>query len=1085
MADKARNVVLNFKMDGQVQYAQTLKQINMVMNTAAKEYKNHIVAMGKDASATDKLAAEKKKLEIQMEGAAKRTAMLRAEYEAMSKDTNTTAEQLNRMYGRLLDAERAETSLGDAMKRVNDGLSDQALEAREAKVELNKLQDGTKLLEAEQKSLTSSFKLQKAELGANADESDKLELAQKQLQQQMEMTNRIVNNLEQQLDQSKRAYGENSVEVRQLEAKLNDAKSSVKNFENSLEKMGASADDAGDDMQELNKKMDLNNLMEAGEILQGISDKLIEIGKMAMEVSKEFAKSQKQMKLSLGLTEEEASKLSKVAQEVWKNGFGSELSEATDAVGQLYGLLGDTPDAELQHLSQGVLRLSEVFGLDVTEAMTGAASLMRNFGMDGEESLNYITFALQRTTGQFRTDFVDALTELNPTFKGMGASADEAFEMMIAAQESGMENFDALSSLTQGFTDNVSAGGEDIQDVFKSLGGNANKTFKEFEKGGATAYDVFVATAQQLGEMDDKTQLNKLGAEIFGDVWTEAGADAITSLGFVNGKIGETNGKLDEMAEKNPGGNLEASFRDLQAKFEPIGKKITESLTPVIDGLGKLFDAFSKLSGADQTFLVVLGSLMAIAIILIPIIAALAVSFGALQISLLPVIMGIAGLAAVITGIILVIQNWGNITDWLSEKWTEFSSWFGELWSNLVTACEEGWSATVEYFSQAWSDFITMMHEFFAPIGQFFSDLWSGIVETASEWWGNLVETATNFWSQLTLAWEATWSTIMTVLDPIISLITTLLEGAWLTITAGAQIAWLAFKEYIVNPVSEAFDWVSGKIGELGTWLSEQWEAIKLAAQLAWSLFKQYIIDPITEVYNWVKGKIGEMVNWINEKWSAVKSATERAWSAVKEHIIQPISNAYNSVVEKVTSMYNSMVEKFDSIKNSAKEKFEAAKNFIVDPIKSAVETVGEWIDKIKSFFSDLVLKIPTPEMPKLPHFSLETNTKSFFGKEITYPTGIDVEWRAKGAIFTRPTIFGANGGKLQGAGETGPEAVLPLNAKTLGDIGRGIAAHMPQSDNNRPIILQVDGKTFAQITGDYTDAEGGTRIRRIQRGLA
>ncbi|MBO1909660.1 hypothetical protein J4G37_33280, partial [Microvirga sp. 3-52] len=40
-------------------------------------------------------------------------------------------------------------------------------------------------------------------------------------------------------------------------------------------------------------------------------------------------------------------------------------------------------------------------------------------------------------------------------------------------------------------------------------------------------------------------------------------------------------------------------------------------------------------------------------------------------------------------------------------------------------------------------------------------------------------------------------------------------------------------------------------------------------------------------------------------------------------------------------------------------------------------------------------------------------------------------------------------------------------------------------SRQNQPIILQVDGKTFAQITGDYTSQEGGNRIRRIERGLA
>ena len=121
--------------------------------------------MGQDATMTDKLLAEKKKLEIQMEATKKRTAMLRAEYQAMSKDTSTTAEQLNKMYGKLLDAERAETSLDHAMKRVNEGLSEQAIEAREARGTLLDLQENSKKLEAEQKKLTSSFKLQNAELG--------------------------------------------------------------------------------------------------------------------------------------------------------------------------------------------------------------------------------------------------------------------------------------------------------------------------------------------------------------------------------------------------------------------------------------------------------------------------------------------------------------------------------------------------------------------------------------------------------------------------------------------------------------------------------------------------------------------------------------------------------------------------------------------------------------------------------------------------------------------------------------------------------------------------------------------------------
>ena len=89
-------------------------------------------------------------------------------------------------------------------------------------------------------------------------------------------------------------------------------------------------------------------------------------------------------------------------------------------------------------------------------------------------------------------------------------------------------------------------------------------------------------------------------------------------------------------------------------------------------------------------------------------------------------------------------------------------------------------------------------------------------------------------------------------------------------------------------------------------------------------------------------------------------------------------------------------------------------KRFIVDPIKDAVDKVKGFIDKIKGFFSDLKLKIPKPEMPKMPHFSLQTSTKNILGKDITFPSGIDVQWRAKGGIFTRPTIFGMSNGSCK-----------------------------------------------------------------------
>ncbi|MDA2638836.1 phage tail tape measure protein, partial [Bacillus cereus] len=1144
------------KMDGQVQYANTLKQINMVMNNAAKEYKNHIAAMGQDATMTDKLLAEKKKLEIQMEAAKKRTAMLRSEYQAMSKDTSTTAEQLNKMYGKLLDAERAETSLDHAMKRVNEGLSEQAIEAREARGTLLDLQENSKKLEAEQKKLTSSFKLQNAELGANASEADKLELAQKQLRQQMEMTDRVVHNLEQQLSAAKRVYGENSTEVQQLETKLNQAKTTLKQFENSLQSVGRSGSQAADGMAEINKKLDMNNVMEAAEVLQGISEKLIEMGKSIANTAIEFDGSQRKIQASLGLTGQGAENLQKIAVDTWKKGFGENLEEVDNALIKVYQNMRDVPHEELQGASENVLTLAKVYDVDLNEATRGAGQLMSQFGLSTQETFDLLAAGAQEGLN-YSDELFDNLSEYAPLFKQGGFSAQEMFTILANGTKSGSYNLDYINDLVKEFGIRVQDGSKGVSEGFGDLSEETQKVWKSFNEGKGTAADVFNAVLGDLQKMDDKVKANQIGVALFGTKWEDMGAEAVLSLNDVNGGLGDVTGRMDEMKklqEESLGQQFQKALRETQAALEPLGKKFAElakdMLPPIVDGVKAVMDWFSKLSEADQTLLIVMGALSTAFIILTPIVAALAVSFGALNLAFLPVIATIAAVSLVITGIIMLIKNWGAITDWLSEKWSEFKDWFGELWDSIVQTCEDAWSSTVDYFSGAWSDFLNMVNEFFEPVGQFFADLWTGISDTASEiwtgitdyfsesWssfieladsilsplgeffsglWTGIVETATSIWDQLKTAWQETWDAILTVLDPIISAVSTVLEAGWLLIQAGAQIAWAAISQYIIQPIQEAYDWISAKIGELVTWLSTQWELIKAAAQVAWGLFKQYITQPVQEAWNWVKEQIGTLVSWLHSQWETVKSYTSAAWNLVKQYVIQPVQelwnatkeklndlanwilgnwakiqsytltawnlvykyiidpviSAYHSAKEKFNDMYNTAREKFDAVKNAAQEKFDAAKRFIIDPIKDAVDKVQGFIDKIKGFFNNLSLKIPKPEMPKMPHFSLETSTKNILGKDITYPSGIGVQWRAKGGIFTRPTIFGMSNGQLQGAGEAGNEAVLPLNKKTLGAIGEGIAATM----STEPTVINIynpsvrDDRDIDRMVGKIDDA--------------
>lgn len=125
MATKESDVVLNFKMNGEVSYAKTVKEINKEMNLAATEYRNQTSAMDKDATATEKLTAAKQKLEKQVELAGKRTQMLREEYEKSVKETGQYSKESQNLYKRLLDAQTGENKLKDALEATNEALEEQ------------------------------------------------------------------------------------------------------------------------------------------------------------------------------------------------------------------------------------------------------------------------------------------------------------------------------------------------------------------------------------------------------------------------------------------------------------------------------------------------------------------------------------------------------------------------------------------------------------------------------------------------------------------------------------------------------------------------------------------------------------------------------------------------------------------------------------------------------------------------------------------------------------------------------------------------------------------------------------------------
>lgn len=248
-----------------------------------------------------------------------------------------------------------------------------------------------------------------------------------------------------------------------------------------------------------------------------------------------------------------------------------------------------------------------------------------------------------------------------------------------------------------------------------------------------------------------------------------------------------------------------------------------------------------------------------------------------------------------------------------------------------------------------------------------------------------------------------------------------------------------------------------------------------VAAQTATAASALLMIAPYVAIVAAIAAVIAIIVlcikNWddiwatIKEVWENIKQATIEAVENVK----QSFENFKQGVIEKVSATLTAISEKFESIKTNMREKIDSAKTTVLgifdnirDGIKSRLDGAREFvkgaIEKIKGFFN---FKWELPKI-KLPHFSIS-------GKFSLNPPSIpkfSVSWYEKGGVFDNPTLFGYGNGQLGGLGENGAEAVVPLekNTEWLDKIAEKLA--MKQGATG-PIVLQVDGKTFAQISVD------------------
>lgn len=304
------------------------------------------------------------------------------------------------------------------------------------------------------------------------------------------------------------------------------------------------------------------------------------------------------------------------------------------------------------------------------------------------------------------------------------------------------------------------------------------------------------------------------------------------------------------------------------------------------------------------------------------------------------------------------------------------------------------------------------------------------------------------------------WNAILEVINSVVSEVSDFIMSIF-----GTVVTWWtenqelirASAETVWNAIQTVIDAVMTYLGPL---IQATWENIKLVITTAWEIIKTVVETAINVVLGIIKTVMQIITGDWSGAWETIKGVFSTVWNAI-QNVVQTIFTAIQSYISNTINAISSTISNvwygisstisnvLNGISNTVSNVWTGIKNSIGNAINGAKDLVSSAISAIKGLFN---FSVSWPHIP-LPHFSVSGSANPLDWLSQGVPS-ISIEWYAKGGIMTKPTIFGANGNNLMVGGEAGNEAVLPLNDKTLGAIGRGIAQTMGDSATNINITI-------------------------------
>lgn len=584
----------------------------------------------------------------------------------------------------------------------------------------------------------------------------------------------------------KEAFGAET-DLSKMKATLNkvDDGASIDEVNNDLNEMKKNSGEAGEALDGIGKGIVAGNMMQAAEIIADAGQKIKEFSDNAKEAFNEVDAGSDAIITATGATGKLAEGMDNVYKSIASSLPIDNLENIGKVIGEMNTQFGFT-DEKLQHASEKMLKFSEITGSDVVASTQNAKQAISVFHMSSDD-LDSVLDDVAKTaqdTGVSVDDLFQKAIEGAPQLQELGLSFSDSVKLLGAFEQAGVDGSAALSSLS--------------------------KAAVNYAKDGKSLTDGLAETQDKILNATDQTEALNAAAEVFGTKGAVRMVDAIQrgvlNLNDLGGAASDSQGTVETTFSNtlDPIDEETVALNNVKLAMAEFGSAISEAVAPILEALvpiiQKVAKWFSSLSGTSKTIIVVIGGIAMVISGLLPILAVVAGGIAAaggamafLTGVLLPVAGIIAGIIAVVAAVVAVIKNWGDITDWLSEKWNAFKDWMSGLWDTISEKIQEVWNGIKDFFADIWKQIYNVIEgplkfiegtigavmyaiyaviytvwevikfalekawkwisdtasAVFVPVANFFSGIWNGIKDTATGIWNSIKGTLGGIWDSI------------------------------------------------------------------------------------------------------------------------------------------------------------------------------------------------------------------------------------------------------------------------------------------------------------------------------------------------